>query len=75
MYPFWTANGREVRRRLIMNKIYIPILWQNVLQDLTEEKIEYQMTENILPLPIDQRYTQNDMSYVADKILEILKEV
>lgn len=75
MYPFWSTKGGEVRRRLIAEKIYIPVLWPNVLEEMTEDTPEYQMAENILPLPVDQRYTEADMKYLADKLLNILKEI
>lgn len=75
MYPFWSTKGKEVRRRLIAEKIYIPVLWPNVLEEMTENTPEYQMAENILPLPVDQRYTEADMEYLADKLLKILKEM
>ncbi len=75
MYPFWSTKGGEVRRRLIAEKIYIPVLWPNVLEEMAEDTPEYQMAENILPLPIDQRYTEADMGYLADKLLNILKEI
>jgi len=31
------------------------------------------MAENILPLPIDQRYGLSDMDYIADHVIEHLK--
>jgi len=33
------------------------------------DDIEYQMAENILPLPIHQRYGLDDMEYIVDQIM------
>lgn len=68
-YPFYIRNGFEVRKKLAENKIYIPILWPNVLIDTPNVSIEYDYAANILPLPCDQRYGIEDM----DNILEELK--
>lgn len=57
---------------MISNKIYIPILWPNVLSDSLKGSLEYDMAENILPLPCDQRYDEYDMEYI---IKVIKKEV
>lgn len=35
---------------------------------MKEEK-EYYMADNILPLPVDQRYDINDMQYIIEEIL------
>ena len=35
-------------------------------------KIEYIMTKNILPLPIDQRYCIEDMEYMVKEILNVV---
>jgi len=68
-YPLWIENGAEIRKKLQALKIYIPTLWPNVLQEISENSVEYDMAENILPLPCDQRYNIEDMEYVYEQIL------
>ena len=68
MYPLWIENGTAVRKKLQAEKIYIPTLWPNVLQQLPESAIEYQLAANILPLPVDQRYTEVEMQRIVDRI-------
>ena len=66
-YPLWLENASDIRRRMAENKIYIPLLWPNIQEEnLTEIEKEY--INNILPLPIDQRYTIEDMKYIKDVI-------
>lgn len=71
-YPLWVENGPELRRILAGKKIYIPTLWPNVLQELEKARVEYDMAENILPIPCDQRYNRDDMEYLAAVISELL---
>ena len=45
-------------------KIYIPTLWPSVFDFSKANDAEYFMAENILPLPIDQRYEEEDMDFI-----------
>ena len=62
MYPFWArgAGAEEARQRLIENGVYVPLLWPG-LQGRAAE-----MARQILPLPVDQRYTEKEMSRVVE---------
>ena len=72
MYPLMVEDGASIRRKLQAKKIYIPTLWPSVF-DLTEKTdLEYQMVENILPLPIDQRYGQNEMEYIFQEVMKCI---
>lgn len=64
-YPLLVEDGTNIRKKLAEEKIYIPLLWPNVLKDCPENSIEYQYAANILPLPCDQRYTIEDMTYLV----------
>ena len=67
-YPLLLRNGASIRKQLLKSKIYIPILWPNVLYDVETESLEYNYAENILPLPVDQRYNLEDMQLIIDVI-------
>ncbi len=69
-YPLFVENGLEIRRKLIEQKIYIPCLWPNVLEELEKGIVEYDMAANILPLPVDQRYGAEDMEYIIGVVQE-----
>lgn len=74
-YPLLLGKGaQEVRKKLIFHKIYVPTLWPNVLEELTETMYEYQLARNILPLPCDQRYGKEEMEYVSRLVLDILSQ-
>lgn len=68
MYPLMIDNGAVVRKKLQEQKIYIPTLWPTVFEVTDDKDLEYQMAENILPLPIDQRYGTEDMKYMLKQI-------
>lgn len=66
-YPILTKIS-EVRSELIKNKIFVPKYWPNVLNWCKPNSIEYLLAQEILPLPIDQRYSEEDM----EKIISII---
>lgn len=68
MYPLYIENGAELRNKLQANKIYIPTLWPAVFDICTEDELEYDMAKNLLPIPVDQRYTIDDMKYIVNMI-------
>jgi len=72
-YPFYCRNGLQVKKYLAQRKIYVPTLWPNVLQ--MEDGLEKDLAENILPLPCDQRYTEEDMLVMTDILEEILSDL
>lgn len=72
MYPLYISNGYEIRKELRKKKIYIPILWPDVLNCCDESELEYDMAKNILPLPCDQRYDLNTMNYIAEEVKRYL---
>lgn len=65
MYPLMVEHGAVVRKRLQAEKIYIPTLWPAVFAVAAPDSLEYRMAENILPLPIDQRYRIEEMEYLV----------
>ncbi|SDA30706.1 hypothetical protein SAMN02910447_03203 [Ruminococcus sp. YE71] len=70
MYPLYLENGAEVRKRLQQMKIFVPMLWGDVLEICGEHSLEYSYAKNILPLPTDQRYDKNDMEYMIARLTE-----
>ncbi|MHA1226673.1 MAG: hypothetical protein ACTSPV_08035 [Candidatus Hodarchaeales archaeon] len=69
VYPLKIVNGNLLRQRLIDHNIFIPKYWPPEL--LTTNKlssIEYEFVENVVSLPIDQRYNLEDMERVLNLI-------
>ena len=72
MYPLYIKNGYEIRKELQKKKIYIPTLWPDVFKLCNEEELEYKLAKDILPLPVDQRYTIDDMRYIVEELLKYI---
>jgi len=71
-YPLWIENGRSIRKELIKNRIFIPKFWPNVLDVVYEKSFEYQMTEDILPIPVDSRYSPQNLSRIVKLIYSFI---
>lgn len=69
-YPFYCENGMAVKKRLAEKKIFVATLWPNVLE--LHGSLEKEYAENILPLPCDQRYTEEDMRFMAEEVLKCI---
>lgn len=67
-YPFWT-NKKELRNLLIANKIFVAKYWPNISDWCNPDDLEYKMSEEIIHLPIDQRYSQIDLDIII-KLIE-----
>lgn len=67
IYPYYTEET-SMRVRLIENKVYVPTYWPNVLKWCTSDELEYNLTNNIIPLPIDQRYGMQEMESILNII-------
>lgn len=69
-YPFYCKDGPKVRRILAEKKIYIATLWPNVIKNRGGRDRDF--AENILPLPCDQRYREEDMERLSEEIKKII---
>lgn len=65
VYPYLT-NDPELRHRLIDNKIYVATYWPNALDWCSILDWEYLLTKNLVSIPIDQRYEDNEMQNIVD---------
>lgn len=67
-YPLLVPDGKQLKKRLIERKIFIPTFWSEVLQDVSERSIEWNLVNNLVCVPIDQRYNENDMGIILKAI-------
>lgn len=70
VYPYWTDNGKALKKKLIENNIFVATYWPNVLEWCKPEDLEYQLAENVACIPIDQRYGKEEMEYILEKIID-----
>lgn len=72
IYPLLLTNGINIKKKLIENKIYVATYWSNVLNWSDKTSFEYHLTENLLALPIDQRYGEKEMKLIIEIINEYI---
>lgn len=63
VYPFLVPI-KGIREKLIVNKVFVARYWPNVLEWTTDKDIEYLLACQMQPLPIDQRYENDDMQLI-----------
>jgi hypothetical protein len=69
IYPFLSKQNFRLRKFLINNRVYVAKYWPKLaappkLTNFTER----QLLNNLLALPIDQRYSTNEIQYVLNLI-------
>lgn len=68
VYPFLTDRD-NLKQYLIRNKIYVATYWPNILEWCKADTVEYNLVNNLIPLPIDQRYGIEEMKKITELIL------
>ena len=70
VYPYYIEDGERLRQHLIDNQIFCARYWPNVLQWCKPVDLEYQLAQNLVCIPIDQRYGEEEMK----RILEVITQ-
>lgn len=64
VYPYLTDDS-DLKQRLIDNKIYVATYWPKIV-NLCNNQFEQILTKLLLPLPIWQQYSKNDIKKMID---------
>lgn len=73
VYPLLIKNAR-IRERLVKRKIYVPQWWKYLLEEVSRVSIEYELSNYLIPLPIDQRYSECEMRDMVKVVFDIYRE-
>ena len=66
VYPYLNKKNNNLRERLIENKVFVAKYWPNVVEWLNnKECFDMYLYNYLIPLPIDQRYGDNDMGSIC----------
>lgn len=68
IFPYESAEGQELRKHLITNKVFVAKYWPNVDEWTELNMVENWMANHVLPLPIDQRYNEEDINRIINLI-------
>lgn len=69
VYPLLTED-LALRQRLVENKVFVATYWPNVSEWTKKGMLEYELAERLIPLPIDQRYGQEEMKTICGIIAQ-----
>ncbi len=73
IYPLLMKNDL-IRDYLVSQKVYVPQWWKVVINNPLSNEWERYVSKYLLPLPIDQRYTPEDMQCIADIVLSFFDD-
>lgn len=72
LYPLLVKNGAAARKALIESKIFVATYWPAVLEACPPGSTEHTLSSNLIPLPIDQRYGEEEMEYIITQVQKLL---
>jgi len=71
IYPFF-ADDKNVREKLIDNKVFVATYWTDVKERDGVTDDELYLVDNLVPLPIDQRYGPKEMERVYTLLHDLM---
>ncbi len=70
-FPVWAKDRLALKYKLLKNRIYPPIHWELPATIPKTAFVEsYKLSNHVLTLPVDQRYTERDM----ERIVKVIDE-
>lgn len=72
IYPF-LADDNELINYLNANNIFVQQLWPEVIKRVDRSSFEYEMSTKLCALPIDQRYSKDEMDIIIHFVKEYYK--
>lgn len=67
-YPFLTENS-EIRNRLLKKRIFVPSYWPEVRHRTGVNNVELNYLDNLLLIPCDHRYKNEDLNKILECIV------
>lgn len=67
-YPYHHKDGVALRKYLAQKSIFVPTNWSYLIKKLPEGSLQYEWSADILPLPVDQRYGEEEMRIIAEAV-------
>lgn len=69
-YPLLIHEGNRLREHLIRNKIFVPTFWPSLLVEHDLNEFEQSLRNDLVCLPVDQRYNERHMEVIIDKVFD-----
>lgn len=74
VYPYWADNGDTLKKKLVEQQVFVATYWPNVFEWAEQNDMEYELANNVVCIPIDQRYGNEDMKKVSFIINNLLNQ-
>lgn len=68
VYPYRTRNAQAIREKLLANRIFCATYWPNVKGWCTGNENSYHLSNEIVAIPIDQRYGIEEMKFILEHV-------
>lgn len=65
VYPFLKKGNQKLKQKLIDKKIFVATYWPNVKEWVEEDCFETYLQDNLIAIPIDQRYGSSEMELIV----------
>lgn len=63
----------ELVTKLANERIFTGRWWHYLLSETSEDTFAHYLSKYMVPIPIDQRYGKEELKYVHDKVVELIK--
>lgn len=73
-FPVYLENRGEIQRAMAQRGVYCPVIWPEPEAAHGACEVSRYVTEHMLALPCDQRYTPEDMDFIAETLIEALEK-
>ena len=73
-FPVYIENRGGIQRAVAQHGVYCPVIWPEPEAARGVCEVSRYVTEHMLALPCDQRYTPEDMDFIADTLTEALEK-
>jgi hypothetical protein len=67
-YPWLHEDGAQIRKRLVDENIFVPTLWPRIETSSQATSYEKHLANNVVHLPIDQRYGLAEMEHMLQRL-------
>ncbi|MBR1478075.1 MAG: hypothetical protein IJ608_08975 [Lachnospiraceae bacterium] len=72
IFPFY-CEKEGLFESLVKRKVYVPRLWKELMNYKTRAYIENRLSNYMVPLPIDQRYSVSDIKAMAEIVRDCVQ--
>ena len=73
-FPVYIEKRGDVQRAMAQRGVYCPVIWPEPEAARGVCEVSRYVTGHMLALPCDQRYTPEDMDFIADTLIEALEK-